>query len=144
MKVYLDNCCFNRPFDDQKQIRIRLETEAKLFIQEKILNKNIELVWSYILEYENEFNPFDERKNIIKEWKNFSVKDIEENKQILEESNRLKEIGLSSKDALHVACAVYAKSDFFITTDDDLEKKLKDYNKITIINPIAFLKILEE
>ena len=29
MKLYLDNCCFNRPFDDQSQLRIRLETEAK-------------------------------------------------------------------------------------------------------------------
>lgn len=36
MKIYLDNCCFNRPFDDQSQIRIRLESEAKLKIQEEI------------------------------------------------------------------------------------------------------------
>jgi hypothetical protein len=36
MMVYLDKCCFNRPFDDQKQLRIRLEAVAKLGIQEKI------------------------------------------------------------------------------------------------------------
>jgi hypothetical protein len=30
MKIYLDNCCFNRPFDDQSHLRIRLEAEAKL------------------------------------------------------------------------------------------------------------------
>ena len=36
IKVYLDNCTYNRPFDDQKDIRIRLESEAKLFIQEQI------------------------------------------------------------------------------------------------------------
>jgi len=35
-KLYLDNCCFNRPFDDQSQMLVRLETEAKLFIQEGI------------------------------------------------------------------------------------------------------------
>ncbi|MFN0197095.1 MAG: PIN domain protein, partial [Planctomycetaceae bacterium] len=34
MRIYLDNCCFNRPFDDQRQIRVRLETEAKLCIQQ--------------------------------------------------------------------------------------------------------------
>lgn len=33
MLIYLDNCCFNRPFDDQEQLRVRLETEAKLRIQ---------------------------------------------------------------------------------------------------------------
>ena len=32
LKLYLDNCCFNRPFDDQSQLLVRLETEAKLFI----------------------------------------------------------------------------------------------------------------
>ena len=53
----MDNCCFNRPFDDQSQIRIRLEAESKLFIQQKVLEKKIELVWSYILDYENSVIP---------------------------------------------------------------------------------------
>lgn len=66
MKIYLDNSCFNRPFDDQKQIRIKLETEAKLNIQERIIQKEIELTWSYILDFENEANPFEQRKPAIK------------------------------------------------------------------------------
>jgi len=49
MKIYLDNCCFNRPFDDQSQIRIRLESEAKLKIQDDIMESKIELARSYIL-----------------------------------------------------------------------------------------------
>ena len=53
MRIYLDNCCFNRPFDDQSQIRIRLESEAKLKIQEEIRSGKIQLIWSYILDYEN-------------------------------------------------------------------------------------------
>ena len=36
MKLYLDNCMFNRPFDDQSNIKILLESEAKLKIQENI------------------------------------------------------------------------------------------------------------
>ena len=32
MKIYLDNCCFNRPFDDQTQLRIKLESEATRFV----------------------------------------------------------------------------------------------------------------
>ena len=54
----MDNCCFNRPFDDQKQSRIGIETEAKLFIQDEILAGKLRLAWSYILDYENEANPF--------------------------------------------------------------------------------------
>ena len=69
MLIYLDNCCFNRPFDDQKQIRIHIETEAKLFIQSKILAGEFRLAWSYILDYENAANPFPERKETIANWK---------------------------------------------------------------------------
>lgn len=65
MRIYLDNCCFNRPFDDQSQIRIMLEAEAKLRIQDDILGKKFELVWSYILEAENTANPFEERRKAI-------------------------------------------------------------------------------
>jgi hypothetical protein len=50
MLIYLNNCCFNRPFDDQKQIRIHIETEAKLFIQGKVLAGEFQLAWSYIKE----------------------------------------------------------------------------------------------
>jgi uncharacterized protein (DUF433 family) len=41
MVIYLDNCCFNRPYDDQSHSTIFLETQAKLGIQENILrNEN--------------------------------------------------------------------------------------------------------
>ena len=43
MLVYLDNCCFNRPFDDQSKIRILLETEAKLAVQELIRSGTLQL-----------------------------------------------------------------------------------------------------
>ncbi|MDF2439948.1 MAG: hypothetical protein JWN98_932 [Abditibacteriota bacterium] len=32
MKIYLDVCCLKRPFDDQGQDRIHLESEAVLLI----------------------------------------------------------------------------------------------------------------
>ncbi|MFZ3115003.1 MAG: hypothetical protein WA133_13160 [Syntrophales bacterium] len=65
MLVYMDLCCFSRPFDDQSQPRIYLETEAKLFIQRKIKDGEIELAWSYMLDYENSANPdIDARSSI--------------------------------------------------------------------------------
>lgn len=42
MKIYLDNCCFNRPYDDQTQIRISLETQAKLYVQDLVKNKKLD------------------------------------------------------------------------------------------------------
>lgn len=89
MRIYLDNCAFNRPFDDQSQIRIRLESEAKLYIQDKIGQQEIELVWSYILDLENEQNPFEERKRAIEKWKSVAVLDIEETQELLAAANPL-------------------------------------------------------
>ena len=69
MKVYLDNCCFNRPFDDQSSLTVRLETEAILDVQGKIESGIISVGWSYILDLENNFNPFPERRAKTLKWK---------------------------------------------------------------------------
>ncbi len=47
LRIYLDNCCFNRPFDNQNDMKIKIETEAKLSIQEIIKKDEIDVVWSY-------------------------------------------------------------------------------------------------
>ena len=52
MRFYLDLCCFNRPYDDQAQSRIRIETEAKVVLQQKIKEGELELLWSSILDFE--------------------------------------------------------------------------------------------
>ena len=39
MRKYLDNCCFNRPYDDQSYLLVHLEAQAKLFIQQAVLAK---------------------------------------------------------------------------------------------------------
>ena len=83
MRIYLDNCCFNRPFDDQSHLKIRLESEAKLGIQEDIRSGEYELVWSYILDYENRRNPFSERKEQIAKWRGYAKEDVIENEHIL-------------------------------------------------------------
>ena len=62
-------------------MRNKLETEAKLFVQEKILIGKLQLIWSHILgshilEYENMQNPFIERRNAIIEWKKIAAENI--------------------------------------------------------------------
>ena len=58
MKIYLDNCCYNRPYDDQNYLPISLETQAKLLVQLLIKEKHLELASSFILDYENSCNPY--------------------------------------------------------------------------------------
>ena len=52
MRVYLDNCCYNRPFDDQSQVKVLIETLSKLTIQQQMREGVIEYVWSEVLDYE--------------------------------------------------------------------------------------------
>ena len=143
MKVYLDNCTFNRPFDDQSHIRIRLETEAKLYVQEQIKNRTIELVWSYILEAENDNNPFEEKRVTIAKWKQLAVIDIEETELLIQRAKEFVKLGVKPKDALHVSSAIEGKADYFITTDDQLLKKLSQNNEIKTINPLNIIGVID-
>lgn len=68
IKVYLDNCCYNRPYDDQSQIKISLETQAKLYVQHLIVEKKLDLVYSYISRYENSQNSLEIRRSAIKDF----------------------------------------------------------------------------
>ena len=140
MRIYFDNCSLNRPFDDQSQLRIRLETEAKLEVQARIRASTIELVWSYILDLENRANPFDERREAISQWRHLAVVDVEECKDILSTARGVQQTcGVRSKDALHLACAIQTKCNYLLTTDDSLIARMKDHDRIRVVNPIAFI-----
>ena len=144
MKIYLDNCTFNRPFDDQSRVRIRIESEAKLYIQEKIKEGKYKLVWSYILDYENQQNPFVERRRVILKWKRLAEIDIEESEELIRKAKELKSIGIKEKDALHVASAIQTGAKYFITTDDLIIKKLVTNEEIRVMNPMDFIREMEE
>lgn len=140
MKVYLDNCCFNRPYDDQSHLRIRLETEAKLKIQEETRNGMYKLIWSYILDYENSRNPFKERREQIAEWRKYAVEDIIESKEALRVAAILQGQGIKKIDSLHIACAIEAGADYFLTTDYGVLKKATLIHGIKVTDPIGFIK----
>ena len=136
-KLYLDNCCFNRPYDDQNQFIIRFETDAKLTIQNSIKQNKYSLIWSFILDFENNSNPPDKANSIFK-WKDLSEMSVKSNEEIINIAKEIMKCGIKNKDALHLACAIYAKVDFFITVDYKV-LKYKD-ERITILNPIEFIE----
>ena len=138
IKVYLDNCCFNRPYDDQNNLLVYLETEAKLFTQDLIYSGKLSLIWSFVLDYENNANPFDERKHSIAAWKKLASVDCDLCDEIAESARGLFSAGLRQKDASHIACAIYAGADFFITTDKKILNK--PVQGINLTNPIDFVR----
>jgi predicted nucleic acid-binding protein len=131
-------CCFNRPFDDQAQLKVRLETDAKLSIQDKITKGEYELTWSYILDFENAQNPFQAKRVSIADWKSLATSDVLETEETLMFAERLGDIGIKPNDALHIACAAADGCDYFITTDRKVLGKTVE--NINIISPMRFIE----
>ena len=67
MRVYLDMCCLKRPFDDQSQPRIHLESEAVLALLSAGSAK-AEFVRGAALDLENDQNPLAQRAAKVRLW----------------------------------------------------------------------------
>ena len=140
MRIYLDNCCYNRPYDDQTSITNSLETQAKLVIQNLIRLGRHELVSSETLEYEVDASPYTSQSEIIRRF-------IQENAAFYVGSKRkddvekraakIMETGVKHYDACHVASAILAECDYFITVDKRLLKFQSE--EVKIVNPIQFV-----
>ena len=149
MKIYFDMNIYNRVFDDQTQMRIRFESMAIDILFELIEKKKYELVWSFVLEYENSRNPFIERKLNIISISTLCNDVIQPNDNIkLIAKDIVMKSNTKGKDALHLASAVYGGCKYFITCDDKFIKaveknrdNLKEIIKnIKLYNPIDFLR----
>lgn len=140
MRIYLDNCCYNRPYDDQSMLRVELETRCKLRIQELVKQHEYIFAASYMLRYECSENPFEMRREAIENFiaENAGVYVGNEHKEEIEKKAfEIMEQGIKFKDACHVASAVYADCEYFISTD----KRLLKYrtSEIKMVTPIEFI-----
>ncbi|NES66874.1 MAG: type II toxin-antitoxin system VapC family toxin [Okeania sp. SIO2D1] len=139
IRVYLDTSVYNRPFDDQTQKKIALETEAVLLILEMINNRKIELVNSEPIEYENLFNSDITRQEKITKF--LTLATIYQKMEQSEEkrAKQLQNQGIKLLDSYHVACAEASQSDYFITCDRRLINRCQTLSTIKTVNPIDFI-----
>ncbi len=140
MRVYLDNCTYNRPYDDQTQLKVSLETQSKLHIQNLIKEGRLDLVGSYTLDYEISKNPFEMRRKSITKFLQDNMKayvGVERDDVISASAEEIMNSGVKEKDAFHVASAIYAECEYFISTDIRLLKYKSE--KIKLVTPIEFV-----
>ena len=142
-KLYLDMCCYNRPYDDQQQTRIHLESLAKLHIQRLLTNEDLDFVWSFMLELENSKNPYPLRRETIHKFSYRCVHYVDESNvdAVIQIALPIMASGVKEKDALHVACAIHTSCDYFLTTDDRLLKYKTE--RIKLVNPVQFISEME-
>jgi len=141
MKLYLDLCIYNRPFDDQGQPRIVVETVEFMFLLEKAINKEMTIINSFVLEYENSKSPLIDRRDKIEDLLKIASEYVRYSERLENRAEEIEKRGFMAMDALHIACAEAAKSDFFITCDDLLLRKgkaNKDKLKVRIVGLMEF------
>jgi len=139
MRVYLDNCCYNRPFDEQALLSVRLETLAKLAVQFMMASGKIEFVWSKILDFEISYNPFPKRRTTISAWKRRATVFVATDEGILTRAEDFESVGIRPKDAIHIASAEAGGCDWFLTTDRGILKKLPAVGAMRVANPVDFV-----
>lgn len=142
MRVYLDNCAFNRLFDDISQERVRIEAIAVTALLERVQDGVIDLVWSSMVDFENSDSPIQEQKDWIFSLKDHAIIEVEATINVHDKSESLIEYGLKSKDALHVASAMAGQADYFVTTDDGILRRRDQIDSISILNPVELVKII--
>jgi len=144
MRIYLDACCLNRPFDDQTQDRIRLETEAIFIILSRIETlSDWEWIGSDILNFEIEQTPDPEKRHRVRLFSAYIHYSIIIKQREIERALLLEALGFYPFDALHLAYAETGKASVFLTTDDRLLSKAKSYSdqfNIRIENPLTWLR----
>jgi predicted nucleic acid-binding protein len=140
MRVYLDNCCYNRPFDDQNQLKVRLETIAKLEIQKQMRSGEIEYVWSDILANEVEESSFWERRERIEPWVKDANMYVATTPEIERQAELFMDLGVKAADAIHLASAASAACDWFITVDKGILKKIRNVGRMRVANPLEYLQ----
>ena len=142
MKIYLDVCCLCRPFDDQTQDRIRLESNAILAIIENCKNGKWDLIGSNMIDFEISKIPDEDKKEKVNILLSIVNSKIKVNAAIEKRSIELEKLNFYSYDALYIACAEHMNSDILLTTDDYLLKKAKQNIsafKVKIENPVIWL-----
>jgi hypothetical protein len=139
VRVYLDVCSLCRPFDDQLDHRIRLESEAVLAILD-LCSRDWILVTSDAHTYEIRQIPDYKKMTEVLELMRLSREHLRFNAEIYRRARKLTRTGITAMDALHVASAGYGAVPM-LTTDDQLVTIIKSNNisSVQVTNPIQWL-----
>jgi hypothetical protein len=141
--LYFDACCLNRPFDDQTQARIRLESEAFLIILARCEYGDWAWIGSQVLDWEIEQTPDPERRRRVQLLASYAQHSVSVGPAEVERAETLELLGFAGLDALHLACAESGSADVFLTTDDRLLHRAAAYASdlhVRAANPLTWLE----
>ncbi len=142
-KIYLDACCLNRPFDDQSQERIRLESEAVVLLLNRLQQQQAEWVAGNVLEFELRQIPDPERRRRVLALAQFASSSVTTEAAEFTRAKELQALGFKATDALHIACAEKAGCSVLLTTDDQLLRGAARHASrllVRVVNPTDWIR----
>ena len=139
VRLYLDNCCYHRPFDDLTQKRIEQEADAVNLILSLSKQGIVNIVSSVFVDMEMNRTP-----NAVKRRKVLEIYRYDEyhelNTEIKNVARLFQSYGLKPFDSLHLAVAETQQVDCLLTTDDDFIKQSMRFEHHTkVANPYVFI-----
>lgn len=141
MLLYIDLSCFNRPFDDQDQARIRLETDAVLFVLTRIVESKDALLWSWVISFENDKHPKPDRRDEIAMWEGIAERIVALSDELQDRARQIAQLGIPGLDAAHLAAAEIGGADIVLTCDDGtIRRAARSELALRVLNPVAYLK----
>lgn len=139
----MDVCCLKRPFDDQSQARVRLETEAILTIL-SIPASVVQFLRSPAHDLENDQNPVPWRAGLVRQWLGERPMENPPAEALTERTRALMAQGFANFDALHLAVADLSAADVFVTTDDGLLTRAQRGVALRVTDPVTLARELAQ
>lgn len=143
--LYLDMCTIKRPFDDQTQVRIRLETEAVDAILAACQQGEHQLVSSDALLFENARNPNQDRQSYAARILAMGKTVVMHSTDVSKRAREWLSQGIMLLDALHLASAESAAAEYFVSSDDQLRHRSKRVDtSLRICSPLELVQELSK
>lgn len=136
MRLFLDTCSLNRPWDDQGQIRVHREAESVLFLIEEALDGRIELVTSDYLVHEIMQITDQQRRDRVMALLDAASLHVQASDDLVRRAAEFASYAITGYDALHLAAAEFAACSWVVTTDDKLLKRCGRASSITSVRAL--------
>jgi len=144
VKIYLDLCVYSRPFDDQSHNRIALETNAFIYLLDRIENTQYTVINSEMLKYENSRDPDPVRKERVSSYLDLAKEFVKIDEEAINRAIYLRGLNFDDLDALHLALAEGGGAAFFLTCDDSIVRNAENHEETLKIKVMNILKFVAE
>jgi predicted nucleic acid-binding protein len=143
MTIYMDVSCLNRPFDDQSQLRVRLEAEAIQAVFRQLEGGFWNHISSEMAEIEIRAMPDVQRQARVGLLLPRKSAIVRLTKGVWKRAHELVRIGFKAADAVHLAAAEAGGAGVFLSCDDRLCRRARRFRRVlrvTVANPLEWMK----